>query len=57
MNTTMTLDIESCGLNTMPGIDSVVYNNERDPRYDGLNRAQRRKAQSVERRALRRGKL
>lgn len=32
---------------------SVLYSVSRDPRYDGLNRAQRRKAMAVEARAFR----
>ena len=55
-----TMDIETCGLN---GTDDTTFmwDNEPfvgvDPRYAGLNRAQRRKAMSVERRAFRKGKL
>ena len=53
---TVTYDIETCGLNDTSGMVTAIYGNEPDP-YAGLNRAQRRKAMSVERRAARKGLL
>lgn len=45
-------DFEAHGFDDT-GLDAVRYANVPDPRYDGLNRAQRRKAMAVENKAFR----
>lgn len=49
------LDLESHGFD-QTDIEAVRYTNVPDPRYEGLNRAQRRKAMAVEARAFRKQK-
>lgn len=46
------MDLESHGFGRTD-VEAVRYTNVPDPRYEGLNRAQRRKAMAVEARAFR----